>query len=545
MTFAFPGSRLRAKPNVVADFVIVGAGSAGCALAARLSEDGRYRVAIIEHGGSDIGPLIAMPAALSYPLNMRRYDWGYRTEPEPNLNGRTISCPRGKVIGGSSSINGMVYVRGHARDFDAWETLGAKGWSARDVAPYFDQLETAHGGERGVRGTSGPVHVTRGSMTNPLFKAFIDAGIEAGFPATPDYNGSDQEGFGPLERTVWQGRRWSAADAYLKPALKRENVQLIRGLARRVVIEGRRATGVEIARGGKVEIIAARREVIIAASAINSPKLLLLSGIGPADDLKAHGIEVVTDRQGVGANLQDHLEVYIQYVCRLPLSLNDKLGLFSKARIGLEWLLRRTGDGASNHFEAGAFVRSCPLAAYPNVQLHFLPAAIRYDGYAPIKGHGFQVHAGPMRSLSRGTVRLKSANAAEAPAIRFNYMAHDQDWIDFRNVVRLVRRVVGQPAFEPYRGREISPGASSQSDAEIDAFLRDHIESAYHPCGTCRMGAADDASSVVDPDCRVVGVGGLRVADSSIFPQITYGNLNAPSMMVGEKAADIILRAHR
>ena len=545
MTFVFPESRLRAKPNVVADFVIVGAGSAGCALAARLSEDGRYRVAIIEHGGSDFGPFIAMPAALSYPLNMRRYDWGYRTEPEPNLNGRTISCPRGKVIGGSSSINGMVYVRGHARDFDAWETLGAKGWSARDVAPYFDRLETAHGGEQGVRGTSGPVHVTRGSMTNPLFKAFIDAGIEAGFPATPDYNGSNQEGFGPLERTVWQGRRWSAADAYLKPALKRENVQLIRGLARRVVIEGRRATGVEIARGGKVEIIAAQREVIIAASAINSPKLLMLSGIGPADDLKAHGIEVVTDRRGVGANLQDHLEVYIQYVCRLPLSLNDKLGLFSKARIGLQWLLRRTGDGASNHFEAGAFVRSCPLAAYPNVQLHFLPAAIRYDGFAPIKGHGFQVHAGPMRSLSRGTVRLKSANAAEAPAIRFNYMAHDQDWTDFRTVLRLVRRVVGQPAFEPYRGREISPGAASQSDAEIDAFLRDHIESAYHPCGTCRMGAPDNVASVVDPDCRVVGVDGLRVADSSIFPQITYGNLNAPSMMVGEKAADLILRAHR
>jgi choline dehydrogenase len=536
---------MRAKPNVVADFVIVGAGSAGCALADRLSKDGRYRVAIIEHGGSDFSPFIAMPAALSYPLNMRRYDWGYRTEPEPHLNGRTISCPRGKVIGGSSSINGMVYVRGHARDFDAWEALGAKGWGARDVAPYFDRMETAHGGERGVRGTDGPVHVTRGAMTNPLFKAFIDAGVQAGFPATSDYNGSHQEGFGPLERTVWQGRRWSAADAYLKPALSRENVQLVRGLARRVVMEGRRATGVEIERGGKVETVAANREVIIAASAINSPKLLMLSGIGPASDLKAHGIEVVADRPSVGANLQDHLEVYIQHVCRQPLTLNSKLGLISKARIGLEWLLLRRGDGATNHFEAGAFVRSGPQVTYPDVQLHFLPAAIRYDGYAPIKGHGFQVHAGPMRSASRGTVRLKSANVAEAPAIRFNYMAHDQDWIDFRNIVRLVRRVVEQPALEPLRGGEISPGAAIQSDAEIDAFLREHIESAYHPCGTCRMGAAENPTSVVDPECRVIGVGGLRVADSSIFPQITYGNLNAPSMMVGEKAADLILRTHR
>ena len=533
------------KPNIVADFVIVGAGSAGCALAARLSEDGRSRVAIIEYGGSDFGPLIAMPAALSYPLNMRRYDWGYRSEPEPHLGGRTISCPRGKVIGGSSSINGMVYVRGHARDFDTWESLGAKGWSARDVAPYFDRMETAHGGEVDVRGTDGPVHVTRGGSCNPLFKAFIDAGIQAGFPATSDYNGRNQEGFGPLERTVWQGRRWSSADAYLKPALKRRNVQLIRGLARRVVMEGRRATGVEIERGGKVEIVSATREVIIAASAINSPKLLMLSGIGPAPHLQAHRIEVIADLPGVGANLQDHLEVYIQYTCRQPLTLNGKLGLLSKARIGLEWLLLRTGDGATNHFEAGAFVRSSPHASYPDVQLHFLPAAIRYDGFAPISGHGFQVHAGPMRSASRGTVRLKSANPAEAPVIRFNYMSHEQDWDDFRNVVRLVRRVAEQPALEAYRGAEISPGPAIQSDAEIDAFLREHIESAYHPCGTCRMGASEDATTVVDPECRVAGVDRLRVADSSIFPQITYGNLNAPSMMAGEKAADHILRAHR
>ncbi len=478
------------KPGIIADFVIVGAGSSGCALAARLSQDGRNRVAVIEHGGSDFGPLIAMPAALSYPLNMRRYDWGYRTEPEPHLGGRTLAAPRGKVIGGSSSINGMVYVRGHDEDYNAWERLGASGWSARDVAPYFKRLETSHGGEPGVRGTSGPVHVTRGSLANPLFAAFIAAGQQAGFPVTPDYNGTAQEGFGPFERTIWQGRRWSAADAYLKPALKRPNLQLIRGLACRVVFEGRRAVGVEIERRGRREVISAGREVIIAASAFNAPKLLMLSGIGPAAQLRSHGIEVVCDRPGVGGNLQDHLEVYVQYRCLQPLTLNGRLGLLSKARIGLQWLITGAGDGASNHFEAGAFIKSGPHVAYPDVQLHFLPAAIRYDGYAPTSGHGFQVHAGPMRSASRGVVRLRSADPHAAPLIRFNYMSTDQDWADFRAVLKLVRRVVGQPALARFAGAEISPGAAAQSDAELDAFLRDHIESAFHPCGTCRMGDA-------------------------------------------------------
>jgi choline dehydrogenase len=533
-----------------ADYVIVGAGSAGCALAARLSEDGRNRVIVIEQGGSDFGPLIAMPAALSYPLNMARYDWGYRTGPEPHLGGRTLACPRGKVIGGSSSINGMVYVRGHADDFQAWERLGASGWGPRDVAPYFDRLETAHGGEAGSRGTEGPLHVTRGALANPLFNAFIEAGREAGYPVTADYNGTRQEGFGPLERTVWQGRRWSAADAYLKPALSRPNLRLIRGLARRVVFDGARATGVEIDGRSGVEIVTATREVILAASAINSPKLLMLSGIGPADQLKAHGIDVRSHRPGVGANLQDHLEVYIQYECREPLTLNGRLGLFSKAMIGLQWLAMATGDGATNHFEAGAFIRSTPAVAYPDVQLHFLPAAIRYDGYAPTSGHGFQVHAGPMRSPSRGNVTLRSADPHAAPAIRFNYMSADKDWTDFRNVVRLVRRVVGQASLARFKGGEISPGVATQTDAEIDAFVREHAESAYHPCGSCRMGSASDPLAVVDPDTRVIGVEALRVADSSIFPQITYGNLNAPSIMVAEKAAAMIrgqapLRRHQ
>lgn len=529
------------RPEIIADYVIVGAGSAGCALAARLSQDSRIRVVLIEHGGSDFGPLIAMPAALSYPLNMRRYDWGYRTEPETHLGGRSLAAPRGKVIGGSSSINGMVYVRGHDEDFNTWERLGAKGWSARDVAPYFRRLETAHGGEAGVRGTSGPMHVTRGDLVNPLYKAFIAAGVEAGFPATADYNGTKQEGFGPFDRTIWHGRRWSAADAYLKPALQRPNLRVLRGLATRVLFEGRRVVGVEFERGGRRDVVVVAREAVLAASAFNTPKLLMLSGIGPAAELAAHGIEVLADRPGVGRNLQDHLEVYVQYRCLQPITLNGRLGLLSKARIGLQWLLKATGDGATNHFEAGAFIRSSEGVAYPDVQLHFLPAAIRYDGYAPTSGHGFQVHAGPMRSGSRGEVRLKSADPLAAPSIRFNYMSNPQDWVDFRAVVRLVRRVIGQPAMVRYAGAEISPGIDARSDAELDAFLRQHIESAYHPCGTCRMADASDPMAVVDPDCKVIGVDGLRVADSSIFPQITYGNLNAPSIMVGEKAADHIL----
>ena len=530
------------KPEIIAEYVIVGAGSAGCALASRLSEDRRNRVVVIECGGSDFGPLIAMPAALSYPLNMRRYDWGYRTEPEPQLGGRTLAAPRGKVIGGSSSINGMVYVRGHDEDFNAWERLGAKGWGARDVAPYFTRMETAHDGEAGVRGTAGPLHITRGSLANPLFNAFIEAGQQAGFPLTADYNGIRQEGFGPFDRTIWRGRRWSSADAYLKPALKRPNVRLVRGLARRVLFEGRRATGVEIERRGRREVVESTREVILAASAFNSPKLLMLSGIGSGEQLSTHGIPVLADRPGIGANLQDHLEVYVQYKCLQPLTLNGRLGLLSKAMIGLQWLMTATGDGASNHFEAGAFIRSRPDVAYPDVQLHFLPAAIRYDGNAASTGHGFQIHAGPMRSASRGRVQLRSANPHDAPSILFNYMSKAEDWVDFRAVVRLVRRVIGQPALSRFAGDEISPGMQAQSDAELDAFLREHIESAFHPCGTCRMGRPDDASAVVDPECRVIGVEGLRVADSSIFPQITFGNLNGPSIMVGEKAADHILR---
>ena len=524
-----------------ADYVIVGSGSAGSALAYRLSEDGRYSVIVIEYGGTDYGPLIQMPAALSIPLNMSRYDWGFSSEPEPHLGGRVLATPRGKVLGGSSSINGMVYVRGHARDFDHWAEEGARGWGFADVLPYFKRMETSHGGEAGWRGTDGPMHVQRGASLNPLFAAFIEAGRQAGFETTADYNGSKQEGFGPMEQTIHDGRRWSAANAYLRPALKRKNVHLVSGFARRVVIENQRAIGVEIERRRKVEIVRARREVILAASSINSPKLLMLSGIGPAAHLKAHGIEVTADRPGVGQNLQDHLELYIQQASTKPITLYSKLNPLSKALIGAQWLFFKTGLGASNHFEAAAFVRSRAGVDYPDIQYHFLPVAIRYDGKAAAKSHGFQAHVGPMRSKSRGSVALRSPDPADKPVIRFNYMEHPDDWSDFRHCIRLTRDIFGQRAFDDFRGEEIAPGSGVRSDAQLDEFIRYHVESAYHPCGTCRMGAADDRTSVVDPDCRVIGVEGLRVADSSIFPRITNGNLNAPSLMTGEKAADHIL----
>ena len=527
-----------------ADYVIVGAGSAGCAIAYRLAEAG-VSVLVVEHGGSDAGPLIQMPGALSYPMNMKRYDWGYSSEPEPHLKNRRMACPRGKVIGGSSSINGMVYVRGHAYDFDHWRDQGADGWGYADVLPYYKRMESwddgGHGGDPSWRGRGGPLHVTRGTMENPLTRAFIEAGHEAGYPVTPDYNGAQQEGFGPFDMTVHNGRRWSAANAYLRPALRRPNCDLVRGLVHKIVLTEGRATGVEARVGGQVQVIQARREVIVAASAINSPKLLMLSGIGPAAHLAEHGIDVIADRPGVGANLQDHLELYIQMAASQPVTLYTYWNLLGKAYVGARWLLNRTGPGASNQFESCAFLRSAPNVGYPDIQFHFLPLAVRYDGQAAAEGHGYQAHVGPMRSQSRGAVTLRSAAPDDAPVIRFNYMSHERDWVEFRHCIRLAREIFGQPAFAPYAKAEIQPGGHIQSDAELDAFIAEHAESAYHPCGTCRMGRADDKTAVVDPETRVIGVEGLRVADSSIFPRITNGNLNGPSIMVGEKASDHIL----
>lgn len=527
-----------------ADYVIVGAGSAGCALAYRLSEAGAS-VLVVEYGGSDAGPLIQMPGALSFPMNMKRYDWGYRSEPEPHLGGRRLACPRGKVIGGSSSINGMVYVRGHAKDFDTWEAMGASGWSYADVLPYYKRMETwdpaGHGGDASWRGSDGPLHVTRGKRDNPLVQAFVQAGRQAGYQLTDDYNGQQQEGFGPMEHTIHKGARWSAAKAYLRPALQRKNCNLIRGLARKIVFSGRRAVGVELLAGGGLKTVRAKKEVILASSSINSPKLLMLSGIGPAAHLTAHGIPIVADRPGVGQNLQDHLEVYIQMAASQPVSLFKYWNLLGKARVGLQWALTRSGPGASNQFESAGFIRSAAGVEYPDLQFHFLPIAVRYDGQAASEGHGFQAHIGPMRSPSRGAVTLRSAKPEDSPKITFNYMSTEKDWIDFRRGIRLTREIFAQEAFRPFVKHEIQPGVELQTDAQIDGFIRAHAESAYHPCGTCKMGAVDDPLAVVDPQTNVIGVKGLRVVDSSIFPQITNGNLNGPSIMVGEKASDLIL----
>ncbi len=524
------------------DYIIIGSGSAGSVLANRLTENGRHSVLVLEYGGSDIGPLIQMPSALSIPLNTKTYNWGYLSEPEPGLNNRRIIAPRGKVIGGSSSINGMVYVRGHARDFDTWSELGATGWAFADVLPYYKRMETSHGGEEGWRGTDGPMHVTRGERENPLYHAFVDAAEQAGYPTTTDYNGHQQEGFGAMEMTVWKGRRWSAANAYLKPALKRKNLKLItRAKARRIVLENRRATGVEYEKGGRLKTAHARREVIIAASAFNSPHLLQLSGIGDAATLKAAGIDPVHHLPGVGANLMDHLEVYFQLYSRKPVTLNTRLGLISKGLIGLQWLLFKTGLGATNHFESAGFIRSRAGIEYPDIQYHFLPGAIAYNGKLATRKHGFQMHVGPNRSKSRGTVKPVSASPDDAPKLTFNYMSADEDWTDFRSCIRLTREIIAQPAMQEFAGSEIQPGDDVTSDEAIDDFIRQHAESAYHPCGTCRMGSEKDPMAVVDPQCRVIGIEGLRVADSSIFPSIPNGNINGPSLMVGEKASDHIL----
>ena len=528
-----------------ADYIIVGSGSAGCALAYRLSESGKYSVLVIEAGGRDTSPLIQMPAALSYPMNSKKYNWDYISEPEQNLNNRRLVVPRGKVVGGSSSINGMVYVRGHGCDYDHWHDNGASGWSYADVLPYFRRMEHWHesgwGGDPTWRGKSGPLHVMRGPRTNPLYSAFVQAGNEAGYELTEDYNGRKQEGFGVMEQTIFKGRRWSAANAYLKPALKRKNVRLFYGLVNKVIFENRKAVGVEVAARNETIVLRANKEIILAASAINSPKILMHSGIGLGEHLQDLGIDVLVNLPGVGQNLQDHLEVYIQQECLLPITLYKHWNWLAKFKIGLEWLLTKKGFGATNHFESAAFVRSKAGIKYPDIQFHFLPFAVRYDGTTAKQGHGFQVHVGPMRSNSRGSVTLKSNEVNLPPKIKFNYMSTNQDWIDFRKCISIAREVFSQRAFEPYRGSEIQPGKRIKSEAEVDEFIAQNAESAYHPCGTCRMGKRSDSEAVVDSHCKVIGVEKLRVVDSSIFPRITNGNLNAPSIMVGEKASDHIL----
>jgi len=523
------------------DYIIVGAGSAGCVLADRLSENPQHRVLVLEFGGSDRSVLIQMPAALSMPMNMTKYNWGYASEPEPHLGGRVMNTPRGKVLGGSSSINGMVYVRGNALDFDRWEAEGARGWGYRDVLPYFRRAEGRRAGGDAYRGGDGPLRTRTGALGNPLYHAWIEAGRQAGYPMTEDINGFQQEGFGRMDMTVHDGRRWSAANAYLRPAMARPNLTVLtHARATAVTFDGRRATGVRYRRHGETRLAHAG-EVILAGGPINSPQLLLLSGVGPAAQLAEHGIAPRHDLPGVGENLQDHLEFYFQVASKLPVTLYPTQAPLAKAMIGARWMLRHDGLGATNHFESCGFIRSRPGVAYPDIQYHFLPLAVRYDGKAVAESHGFQAHVGPMRSRSRGWVRLASADPAAPPRIQFNYLSQPDDWAEFRACVRLTREIFAQAAFEPYRGREIQPGADLVTDEQIDGFIRAHVESAYHPCGTCRMGDPGDPLAVVDPQSRVIGLDGLRVVDSSIMPSVTTGNLNAPTIMIGEKASDAIL----
>jgi choline dehydrogenase len=524
------------------DYVIVGAGSAGCVLANRLTEDGRYTVLLLEHGGSDRSIFVQMPTALSIPMNTHRYNWRYHTEPEPALGGRSLHTPRGKVLGGSSSINGLVYIRGNPHDFDRWQEEGASGWSYAQVLPYFRRAETRLDGGDAYRGDRGPLQTRYGLLTNPLHDAWLKAGQQAGYPYTADVNGRQQEGVGRFDMTVGGGRRSSTANAYLRPALHRRNLSVrTHAFVTRVLFEGRRASGVDYERGGARHVAKAGREVIVSGGPINSPQLLKLSGLGPADELRSHGIPLVHALAGVGENLQDHLEFYLQMACREPVSLYSALSLWSKAAIGIRWILRKDGLGATNHFETGGFIRSRAGVRYPDIQFHFLPLAMNYDGSSPANEHGFQAHVGPMRTRSRGWVRLRSREPRTAPAILFNYLSSPDDWIEMRACVRLTREIFAQSAFDRYRGREIQPGIEVTTDAAIDAFVRDKTESAYHPCGTCKMGAADDPAAVVDSQLRVLGVDGLRVVDSSIMPNVTTGNLNAPTIMLAEKAADHIL----
>jgi choline dehydrogenase len=485
-----------------------------------------------------------MPAALAFPLQGRRYNWAYETEPEPYMNNRRMECGRGKGLGGSSLINGMCYIRGNAMDFDNWATAkGLEDWSYHDCLPYFRKAETRDIGANDYHGGDGPVSVTTPKVgNNPLFHAMIEAGVQAGYPRTDDLNGYQQEGFGPMDRTVTpQGRRASTARGYLDQARARANLTIVtHATTDRILFDGKRAMGVAYLQGDDSTplTVHARREVLLCAGAIASPQILQRSGVGPAALLREFDIPVVQDLPGVGENLQDHLELYLQYACKEPVSIFPATKWWNQPAIGANWLFRGKGLGASNQFEAGGFIRSREEFAWPNIQYHFLPVAINYNGSKGVQEHGFQAHMGSMRSPSRGRIRLKSRDPHAHPSILFNYMSHEQDWQEFRDGIRITREIMAQPALDQYRGREISPGAHVQSDAELDDFIRNHAETAYHPSCSCKMG--EDEMAVVDGQGRVHGLQGLRVVDASIMPEIITGNLNATTIMMAEKIADRI-----
>jgi len=534
------------------DYIIVGGGSAGSALANRLSADPTTRVLVLEAGRSDYAwdPFIHMPAALTFPIGSRFYDWRYSSEPEPFLNGRQIYHARGKVLGGSSSINGMIFQRGNPLDYERWAAdPGMADWDYAHCLPYFKRMENCLAApgtpDEEFRGASGPLVLERGPAANPLFQAFFEAVQQAGYPLTSDVNGYRQEGFAAFDRNIHRGRRLSAARAYLHPAMSRPNLRVAtRVHVTRILFTGTRATGVEFAPGGPGGSRPSRRayggEVIVCAGAFGSPHLLQLSGVGDAASLSALGIPVVADLPGVGENMQDHLEVYIQYASKLPVSVAPALKWRNRPGVGARWLLARSGPGATNHFEAGGFVRSNDEVAYPNLMFHFLPIAIRYDGSAPAGGHGYQVHIGPMYSDSRGSVKLASADPSAKPALRFNYLSTETDRREWTEAIRIARHILTQLAFAPFNDGELSPGPSVSTDEEILAWVARDAETALHPSCTCAMGTGPLA--VTDPSSlRVHGVDGLRVVDASVMPYVTNGNIYAPVMMTAEKAADLVM----